>query len=1581
MLITYKQQLRENAPFTTSEGNQYLELLKKNESAIYQGTLGVYLSRKVLINDQELCQSFIDIDAVPGLEGHDKIASAIKFARLTAKTFENYGILDHFRFIATGGTGFRALSNFLLNRPAYFAFVDWMRDEMPHIHDLKPSREIDFPHQVFGYKGDVLHNDKELTDSHSVVIDKNMLLQGVYTVDDYLQATAGKPDPREIISFVQWLLAGTVISDLSALGNLGRRLEEYERVDNDFKLYPFNYLKLRKDKQQIGLERMQQMLRDKGMLSKIQDRKGLVISFQGLPCPMCGDPKANARARPPYYQLKCFNTDCEARRGVPLHRWAGIKDIGGSYQTRKKGYDLSFPAKHDDLIAARNLINAEFTNADDSLLVVTPGVGKTHAAVDIISKMGEGKVIIYAACNTALQGEAYSKICDLAGHSNGFHLIKARDQTCKKSGELKDVTNRGFSPSEILCNSCDYRESNCEYYQQREELGPGVYFVTLHMLQYLEDKFSKPDLIILDENLKAGLLLKDTSTDTQIKSLLKVLEGTDVTFIKQFLDIIQRISVKVVENKWREEIFNGRKLTDADENTIIELMSKCTGRPEEEIHSTLASLVKALEKLPRKLLYLKGIDMSAIAWIKGLSSREDLSYVHINGKGEVSYCRKRITPLGYHGTPVKILDATGDASAIEPLVGRKLKTVRADVEWKSNRVHIKKSLSRKDMALTSGGDLKKLLTEMLLHTQAQKIMVITYKPQKDQVVRILKAIDPTRNFMGFHFFGPRGINRYQNCDAVLVIGLPYSNLNSAAQDACLLFPNERDVDKRIDWAEANMHWEFVQAIHRIRPIHKRNIDLVLAASNWPSSLVKPNVVIDQSLNANWRELAVKRLEPFVEEFGFLNQDIGFLANVFVKVDSKEGIARRFQGILSKLITDRSTNSSGEISKFSTSVFMLKGNKYISMDISHKNKEHVQENVEEKRKLISVINNILTVIYLQRIQQNDLLDTLCIKGQCEWIYNEIKISNTTQWTDLLIGFKEKNPHFEKFKIKLPHSQGNSVIGVGSPERVKEFYKQINDLGIVGKVNIDSYQVIDQSVCSIDPVPEGFVSVYLPDDEDFAYVAWGTEFSSLSLGNEPSSLKTIFEGIVTDCHTKIITNNGKKFAKVFLACESTRCEIIDVVITEKLLANGEVPFQAINLKTIFKRHEFPEGMEKSIVTRKLFGVWEKQEMLIQERGLEQIFDIESRLIWVTAKIEEAGIGIDADRLLSLHDAIKEKMLETSDEVAGMIPEGFSLDDESKILEHLNSAYGLSLAKINEKTIKRIPEFFAKYIAIKQLEYSGLSKILGQIGSCMGSIDPDDRYHDEINQLNTRTGRFYRALQKVSKPIRSLFRAEKGYKLIKADYSQEEPRIMAALSGDQAAIELFKAGKDIYLETARIIFGDVEHLRNYREIGKGFVIGLINGESPWGICGRLNKMGFYYDPDQVSFWVSLFYDRFPAVSAWITETVDKVKQTGIGTTKLGRLRKFSAEEKDNQMSNHPIQGAAADGFKLALIDLDEKLAGFDAKIVHIMHDEIIVEAREWVADEVAIIMKECMEGTFAEIFPEVPFVVNPEIRDTWA
>ncbi len=98
------------------------------------------------------------------------------------------------------------------------------------------------------------------------------------------------------------------------------------------------------------------------------------------------------------------------------------------------------------------------------------------------------------------------------------------------------------------------------------------------------------------------------------------------------------------------------------------------------------------------------------------------------------------------------------------------------------------------------------------------------------------------------------------------------------------------------------------------------------------------------------------------------------------------------------------------------------------------------------------------------------------------------------------------------------------------------------------------------------------------------------------------------------------------------------------------------------------------------------------------------------------------------------------------------------------------------------------------------------------------------------------------------------------------------------------------------------------------------------------------------------------------------------------MGRTLGVSKDSNINSLYNYPVQGTAADGFKLALILLDEKLNDTDAQIVHILHDEVIVEAKDDIADVVAEIVKACMEDAFEKLILNVPFKVDPEIRDSW-
>ena len=169
-------------------------------------------------------------------------------------------------------------------------------------------------------------------------------------------------------------------------------------------------------------------------------------------------------------------------------------------------------------------------------------------------------------------------------------------------------------------------------------------------------------------------------------------------------------------------------------------------------------------------------------------------------------------------------------------------------------------------------------------------------------------------------------------------------------------------------------------------------------------------------------------------------------------------------------------------------------------------------------------------------------------------------------------------------------------------------------------------------------------------------------------------------------------------------------------------------------------------------------------------------------------------------------------------------------------------------------------------------------------------------------------------------------------------------------------------------------------YRNLGKELFLGLNNGRSAYSIYESLVRLGFGYDLDDVQGMIFRYNMTFEGINAWRNNIVSLALKSGVVSTILGRTVKVSNDVKVNSLYNYPVQGTAADGFKLALINLDRQLDGRDARIVHILHDEVIVEARTDIAESLAVTVKNCMEKAFKDILPDVPFVVEPEIRDTW-
>ncbi|MGA2226573.1 MAG: DNA polymerase, partial [Syntrophobacteraceae bacterium] len=1405
------------------------------------------------------------------------------------------------------------------------------------------------------------------------------------------------------------------IADLSALGDFGKKLAEYKQLVKEIKVNTFSFAARRNKKATISLEAMRDMLLEKKIQCRIEKRgKNLVVSFSGLPCPVCKKTSANARAYPPYYTLRCFNTSCQASGGMPLELWSGIKTGGGTGGSRHNSQTSSAQKAPKNFIGmddARDRIREALKTEESSLIVVTPGVGKSQESIKYLVEETDGKTVFYSCFNRALKQEAYDKAVSFSSSGGKkIHLLKSLDELCKRP-DLKQVIERGFSPTEILCPSCEH-QGNCDYHKQRGAMGPGLYFITHHMCRYLEAHVPHPDLIILDENLIGGFKLEEQCSEAQMRTLRRV--EPDNPTLGQILFLAGSLSTQPDSEAL---IINGRKLTgaDSDEDTIVSLLATQKNVTEREVKEEIFKLCKRIREIKPAELFKQHVDLKALHWLEGLTSYNLYSYLQVDKAANIYFKTKYLTPLGFEGTPVKILDATGDKRVAQSLTGRDVSLVTADVKWDAKKIHIKTETSRRILKLATDSDLKRTLERAVSKISAKKVLLLTYQFLEERVLKIARQIDPSKEYVRYHFLGPRGINSLSDCDAVIALGLSYPNINSSLQDAYILFPRKEDEEFRHNWSDLCMGWELIQSIHRIRPVNKESVEIVLISSFWPQILPPPDEIIDLSKDKNWKEKAISALDPFVREFGFLTPDIGYLANVYVQ--SREEKAIWFQERVEKLFSDFVAHS-GISSRLNHSVSLLPDKRWVDnggllndSDAFLKDQDELDEIADQ---ILDIYN--IYIYYLVRNQNGILSQTqsrdkilahLILDIYNVYIYylvrygkevfsrvlradpegyrldttNAISLSCSNQWADLLIQCQEKYPSFEQFEIKLPHTNGKAIKGVGIKKEVLNFYRDLSQLGIIGKVNLQTYKTLGGCKTAITPLPEKvFVFHFRERPHGMLSAGFGDEVQSFFIETGGREIHDFLHSQLEKDST-IITNNGKALAKAFRSSGIEIREIHDIILYERIIKNGDVR-KDLSIEELFKQYELPEKPDSFTLFSQMWQVWEAQMKSISELHLEQTVRLENRILWVIADLELNGIGVDGYGMIEYQDQVRDELGAIEEKISSGFPAGFNWKDEGELKLYLNTTFSLNLKGTGKECLLHLADPKSRSLMESVQRYRSLEKTNNDIERYIALVGDDDRVHDSIDQLGTKTGRFSCVLHSVPKgTLRSFFKARPGYKLVIADYSQEEARIIAGLSKDEKAIEIFKTGKGIYLEVARTLTGgNDEQSRKFCDLAKIIVLSLNNGMTQYGIHHRLTQKGFSVGLSSVEMFVRKYFEEFAGIFKWRQAVVRRAKAEKQVQTRIGRVINVADDVTDNSLFNWPVQANGADGFKLALIYLSERLQGVDARVVHTQHDEIIVEVRDGIEDQVEAIVKESMEEAFEKIIPVVPFAVEIRVAASW-
>ncbi len=407
-------------------------------------------------------------------------------------------------------------------------------------------------------------------------------------------------------------------------------------------------------------------------------------------------------------------------------------------------------------------------------------------------------------------------------------------------------------------------------------------------------------------------------------------------------------------------------------------------------------------------------------------------------------------------------------------------------------------------------------------------------------------------------------------------------------------------------------------------------------------------------------------------------------------------------------------------------------------------------------------------------------------------------------------------------------------------------------------------------------------------------------------------------------------------------------------------------------------------------------------LRERGLYSLFEqVELPLIGVLARMEKAGIAIDSSLFGALRLEVEKRLASLGERIIEAAGESFQINSPKQLQHILFDKLGLKplrKTKTGYSTDMDVLEELALEHPLPALvlEYRTLEKLRGTyIDALPKLVNPETgRIHTSFNQAVAATGRLSSSdpnLQNIpvrtdiGKRIRQGFIARTGgWKLISADYSQIELRILAHLSGDAALREAFQQDEDVHRDTAARIFGvpPEQVTPDMRRQAKAVNFGVVYGISAFGLAKNLGISN-----KEAADFIEHYFAQYPAVQTWIDATIVQAKQDGYVTTLLNRRRYVPELDASNMAVrrgaervaiNTPVQGSAADIIKLAMVRLDEAIESTRAQLLLQVHDELLVEAPEDEAEETAALMRERMETAFSL---DVPLKVDVGIGGHWA
>jgi DNA polymerase-1 len=402
-----------------------------------------------------------------------------------------------------------------------------------------------------------------------------------------------------------------------------------------------------------------------------------------------------------------------------------------------------------------------------------------------------------------------------------------------------------------------------------------------------------------------------------------------------------------------------------------------------------------------------------------------------------------------------------------------------------------------------------------------------------------------------------------------------------------------------------------------------------------------------------------------------------------------------------------------------------------------------------------------------------------------------------------------------------------------------------------------------------------------------------------------------------------------------------------------------------------------------------------------------EVEIPLVSVLMDVELAGVKLDLDVLAAMSRDLRRRLAELEQQIQEMVGYAFNVSSTQQLSEALFIKLGLTvpgLRKTKSGHYSTAADILDRMRGQHEvidliLEHRQLDKLKSTYVDALPALlnHRTGRVHTSFNQTGTVTGRISSSnpnLQNIpirtelGREVRRAFVAEEGWRLISADYSQVELRIMAHISQDRGLLDAFARGEDIHASTAAAVLGIPisEVTPEMRRLAKSVNFGLSYGQGAYGLAQTTGQT-----PEEAARFIETYFARFPGVRRYIETTKRQATDKGYVETLRGRRRYFPELGRDSKVSgqarqaaermaiNMPIQGSAADIIKIAMINLHKELSkrGLKSRIILQVHDELVLEAPESEVAEVTALVCHTMEGAFRL---DAPLKVDVGVGQNW-